>query len=77
MTYRTAKAKKHTALQYLAGFAEGKPAITKIEGDTREKGATLQVDDGVVISSAHPGVPYYWIVGTKFHFVKQEDWDLV
>lgn len=62
-----------TALQELIGWADGKPAITKIEPPIKRRpGQTFNVDDGVITSSADPPKQYYWIMGTR-HYVKKDD----
>ena len=73
MATKKAKVLTHTALQKLIGWSGGKPAITKIEPPvTREPGATFDVDDGVITSSANPPKQYYWVFNTEF-YVKKDD----
>lgn len=77
MTTKKATVLQHTALQKLIGWSAGKPAITKIEPPiTKEAGATFDVDDGVITSSAVPPKLYYWIMNTET-YVKKEDVKIV
>ena len=73
MAIKKAKVQKHTAFQELIGWSDGKPAITKADpSETKEAGATFEVDDGVITSSAKPPKQYYWVKDTKY-YVKKDD----
>jgi hypothetical protein len=76
MATKKATVNKHTAFQKLIGWSGGKPAITKVEPPvTREAGATFNVDDGVISSSAVPTKQYYWVMNTEY-YVKKDDVNL-
>jgi hypothetical protein len=73
MATKKATVLNRTAFQKLVGWSGGKPAITKIEPPVnRDPGATFDVDDGVITSSAVPPKQYYWVMGTEF-YVKKDD----
>jgi hypothetical protein len=73
MATKKATVLNRTAFQKLVGWSGGKPAITKIEPPVnREPGATFDVDDGVITSSAVQPKQYYWVMGTEF-YVKKDD----
>lgn len=67
---------KNSAYQELIGWSGGKPAITKAgkylaAGKWYAK-AKLDVDDGVIVSSANPPQLYYWVMGGGY-YVKAGD----
>ena len=82
MAKKTATVKKGetAAYQELLGWSGGDPSIDKVKdaknnpAHKKGPGSKIEVDDGLITSSA--GQKVYWIWGTKFYFVKQNDVDL-
>jgi hypothetical protein len=77
MATKTAKVKEGevAAYQVLLGFSKGMPSIDKAKPvEKKTSGQSIQVDDGVITSSA--GQEVYWILGTKYKFVKKIDVNL-